>query len=90
MNNGSSSAQQPAVSTEDTLRYEDEIKKLKLMLLQRDNEIALLLSLIDKNKHEGGVSLPVKREEENLLVKSVLQPSTEVIFPAQIAQKKLE
>lgn len=72
-------------------RYEDEIKKLKLLIHQRDNEIALLLSVINKNSKEGGgINLAVKREEENLLVQSVLQPNQEVVFPAQIAQKQLE
>jgi|JI6StandDraft_1071083.scaffolds.fasta_scaffold03897_3 hypothetical protein len=90
LNNGSQPPPHPpAISNEDTLRYEDEIKKLRLLIHQRDNEIALLLSMISKNGNQGsvGINLPVKREEENLLVQSVLQPTNEVVFPAQIAQK---
>ena len=35
----------------DENRYTDEIKKLKLLIQQRDNEISLLLSLINKKKN---------------------------------------
>ena len=51
-------------------RSADEIKKLKLLIQQRDNEITLLLSLINKKKNNPtDVTIPVHRanEEENLL-----------------------
>lgn len=50
------------MSSEETARYEEELKKLKLLIHQRDNEIALLISVINKNsKDGGGINLPVKR-----------------------------
>ena len=59
----------------DENRYTDEIKKLKLLIQQRDNEISLLLSLINKKKNESKeVTIPVHRNsEEDKLLQSVVK-----------------
>lgn len=55
---------------EEGSRAAEEIKRLKLLIQQRDNELALLVSLIKKKSGEGNdVVIPVKRnnQEEDLL-----------------------
>lgn len=43
-------------------RAAEEIKRLKLLIQQRDNELALLVSLIKKRGGEGNeLVVPVKR-----------------------------
>ena len=56
-------------------RSADEIKKLKLLIQQRDNEITLLLSLINKKKNNPTeVTIPVQRaNEEEKLLQSVVK-----------------
>jgi len=46
----------------DDTRYTDEIKRLKLLIQQRDNELALLVSLIKKKGNE--MVIPVQRNNE--------------------------
>lgn len=67
---------------EDGSRAAEEIKRLKLLIQQRDNELALLVSLIKKKSGEGNdVVIPVRRnnEEENLL-RSVVREKP-IVFP---------
>jgi kinesin family member 6/9 len=47
----------PQVSDADTLGLQDEVKRLKLLIQQRDNEIMILLNLINKNKAASTLSL---------------------------------
>lgn len=45
---------EPGLNSEDKLRFQDEIMKLKLILQQRENEIVILLNLINKKGGGGG------------------------------------
>ena len=72
MNNESDTAhinhsQGPKGQQSDNSHYVEEIKRLKMLIQQRDNEIMILLNLINKNKStsEGvQLSLPVHRDQE--------------------------
>ena len=55
---------------EDDGRAAEEIKRLKLLIQQKDNEMALLVSLIKKKSGENNYAVIPGRpskEEENLL-----------------------
>ncbi|EGR31732.1 kinesin family member 6, putative [Ichthyophthirius multifiliis] len=63
---------------------EEEIKKLKLLVQQRDNEIMILLNLVNKNKG-ASISVPVYREnnEINLNENSLIRQNSpkKIDFP---------
>ena len=63
------------MSGDEQNRFQDEIKKLKLAVQSRDNEITLLLSLINKKKGNNQPLIPVKRgtAEEEEMMKSVIK-----------------
>lgn len=74
---------------EDGSRAAEEIKRLKLLIQQRDNELALLVSLIKKKSGEGNdVVIPVKRnnQEEDLL-RSVVREKP-MVFPKEVDLQK--
>lgn len=66
MDNGSRGPPTNNTSNEDTLRLSDEIRKLKLQVQHRDNEILILLNLINKHKAQTGEEnplIPVNRND---------------------------
>ncbi|KAL4455465.1 hypothetical protein ABPG74_012617 [Tetrahymena malaccensis] len=87
-NNPTKQNQNPPKEDADSSHLQEEIKRLKLLVLQRDNEIMILLNLINKNKdNKGGqqLSIPVQRESQNEmaseLASSIVQEPKEIKFP---------
>ena len=63
-----SSGKGGGVSSEESQRLQEEIKKLKLQVLHRDNEIMILLTALNKLKAQGDFGenalVPVQRADE--------------------------
>lgn len=73
---------------DDGSRAAEEIKRLKLLIQQKDNEMALLVSLIKKKSGENNYAVIPGRpskEEENLL-RSVVRDKP-IHFPEEGASK---
>ena len=45
----------PAETNVNALQLQDETKRLRLLVQQRDNEIMILLNMINKNKAQAGI-----------------------------------
>ena len=64
---GHDAGNKAVMNSEENKTLKEEIQRLKMLITQRDNEIAILLSHLNKKKAQGeSADLPLKAMENNL------------------------